>query len=89
MQTAFRPEENGGTIGNAPNRSNRSISSNYRFSCIDENVFLAVTDRYNVLTSSDFACTHLFDPKKMMEPSEFDEIAKINRFHRLIDRIKN
>ena len=55
--------------------------SNYRFSFFDEKVFLFKIDRNNILMSSHFACTHVFDPNFSNLLSKFYENAEINRIH--------
>ena len=62
--------------------SNRSIYQ------IDENFVGFKVDRNNVLMSSYFACTHVFDPNFVNLLSEIHENSKKHRFYQLFDRLK-
>ena len=55
--------------------------SNFRIYIFDENFICSKVDRNNMLMSSYFACTHVFDPFFLILSSEFYENAEINRFH--------
>ena len=61
--------------------------SNLKKSIFDENFICSKVDRNNMLMSSYFACTHVFDPNFVNLLSEIIENAKKHRFHQfLIDK---
>ena len=62
--------------------------SNFKMSIFDENFICSKVDRNNMLVSSYFACTHVFDPNFPNPSSEFYENVEINQFHRFFDRSK-
>ena len=47
----------------------------------DENFVRFKVDRNNMLMSSYFACTHVFDPNFLMGSSEIHENSKLDRFY--------
>ena len=55
--------------------------SNFKISIFDENFICSKVDRNNMLMSSYFACTHVFDPNFSNLVSEFYENAEISRLH--------
>ena len=55
--------------------------SNLKTSMFDENFICSKVDRNNMLMTSYFACTHVFDPICSNLLSEFYENAELNRFH--------
>ena len=62
--------------------------SNFKISIFDENFICSKVDRNNMLMSSYFACTHVFDPICSNLLSEFHGNSKLNRFYRFFDRSK-
>ena len=71
--------------------SNRSIYQTLtilKFSIFDENFVRFKVDRNYMLTSSYFACTHVFDPNFLMGSSEITENSKLDRFHQFFDQVK-
>ena len=63
--------------------------SNFQKTIFDENFVRSKVDRNNMLMSSYFACTHVFDPNFLMGSSEIHENSKLDRFHRFFDQVKN
>ena len=59
------------------------------FSIFDENFVRFKVDRNNMLMSSYFACTHVFDPNFLMGSSEIHENSNLDRFHRFFDQLIN
>ena len=69
---------------------NKSISlSNFQNSIFAENFDRFKVDRNNMLMSSYFACTHVFDPNFLMGSSEIHENSKLDRFYRFFDQSIN
>ena len=71
--------------------SNRSIYQIVKFlffSIFDENFVRSKVDRNNMLMSSYFACTHVFDPNFVNLLSEIHENYKKHRFYQFFDRSK-
>ena len=58
------------------------------FKMFDENFVRSKVDRNNVLMSSYFACTHVFDPKFVNRLSEIHEKSKKHRFYQFFDQVK-
>ena len=71
--------------------SNRSIYQTLtilKFSIFDENFVRFKVDRNNMLMSSYFACTHVFDPNFLNLLLEIHENSKKHRFYQFFDRSK-
>ena len=64
---------------------NLSNFKNFKFSIFDENFVRSKVDRNNMLMSSYFACTHVFDPNFLMGSSEITENSNLDRFHPFFD----
>ena len=60
--------------------------SNLKISIFDENFICSKVDRNNMLMSSYFACTHVFDPNFVNLLLEIHENSKKHRFYQLSDR---
>ena len=60
----------------------------FNFSIFDQNFVRFKVDRNNVLMSSYFACTHVFDPNFVMGSSEIIENSNLDRFHQFFDPVK-
>ena len=60
--------------------------SNFEISIFDENFICSKVDRNNMLMSSYFACTHVFDPNFVMGSSEIIENSNLDRFYHFFDR---
>ena len=70
------------------NRSIYQILKILIFSIFDENVARFKVDRNNMLMSSYFACTHVFDPNFVNLLSKIHENSKKHRFYHFFDRSK-
>ena len=62
--------------------------SNFNFLLFDENFVRFKVDRNNMLMSSYFACTHVFDPNFLNLLLEIHENSKKHRFYQFFDRSK-
>ena len=60
--------------------------SKFNISIFDENFICSKVDRNNMLMSSYFACTHVFDPNCVYQLSEIHENSKKHRFYQFFDR---
>ena len=65
-----------------------TLCSGYN-SIVDENFARFKVDRNNMLMSSYFACTHVFDPNFLMGSSEIIEHSKLDRFYQFFDQLIN
>ena len=62
--------------------------SKIKISIFDENSICSKVDRNNMLMSSYFACTHVFDPNFVNLLSEIHENSKKHRIYQFFDRSK-
>ena len=62
--------------------------SNLKISIFDENFICSKVDRNNMLMSSYFACTHVFDPNFVNPLSEIHEKSKKHQFYQFFDQVK-
>ena len=62
------------------------VLSNFKISIFDENFICSKVDRNNMLMSSYFACTHVFDPNFVNLLLEIHENSKKHRFYQFCDR---